>query len=155
MGQLFQSLQNFLASGWEVVVALLAFVAPWAPLIAWVAFWLLAVNWEKLYVVATKGAILGIALIALMMILAWGLIAPHERGYHEMLGLHVGNFVGKTIYVTMLLTIALLCGAVQLSGACGSLVHFPEEEPDHGDHHHDHGHGGHDDHGHGHSSHSH
>lgn len=147
-------MQNFLAAGWEVIVALLAFLAPWAPLAAWIAFWLLAVNWEKLYLVATKGAVLGILLIMAMMILTWGLIAPHDRGYHAMFGLEITNFVGKTIYVTMLMTIALLCGAVQLSGACGTLVHFPDnEEVD--DHAHEHGHDGHDVHHHSHSSHGH
>lgn len=155
MEQLIHSLQNLLIAGWEVLITVLALVLPWSPLIAWIAFWLFAVNWEKLYPVLARGGLIAVMLIGLTMILVWGLIAPPESGAHRILGLNVTNsFVGKTFYVAMLLSIMGLCGAVQLSGACGSLVSFPEDEPD------DHGHGGgshdHDDHGHddGHSTHS-
>lgn len=146
MEQLRDSLLKLLSAGWEVIVQLLAVVVPWAPLVAWVAFWLLAVNWEKLYPVLAKGGAIGVALIGLMMILVWGLIAPPADGMHHLFGLNVANFAGKAIYVTMLFSIMLLCGSVQLSGACGSLVCFPDEVPDAHDHHdggHDDGHGGH------------
>jgi hypothetical protein len=149
MEQLINSLAKLLSAGWEVVISVLFLAVPWAPLIAWVAFWLLAVNWEKLYPVLAKGGAVGVVLIGLMMILVWGLIAPPQEGVHNMLGLHPSNFVGKTVYVTMLLTIMALCGSVQLSGACGSLVSFPEEVPDDHGHEsdgHDHGHAGHDGH---------
>ena len=132
-----------------MVISLLALIVPWTPLIAWVAFWLLAVNWEKLYPVLAKGGAIGVLLIGLMMVLVWGLIAPPEGGVHHLFGLKPSNFVGKTIWVTMLFTIMALCGSVQLSGACGSLVSFPDEEPDddgHGDHTHGDGHGSHDQH---------
>jgi len=160
MDQLFDSLQHLLVSGWEVVIAVLVLVVPWTPLIAWVGFWLLAVNWEKLYPVLAKGGVIGVLLIGLMMILVWGLIAPPTEGFHQMFGLRPSNFVGKTVYVTMLLTIMALCGTVQLSGACGSLVSFPEDEPDEPDHGHGGGHAGHgaDDHAssvHGHGDHAH
>lgn len=153
MDKLIDSLEKLLAAGWEVFVSLLAFVTPWAPLIAWIAFWLLAVNWEKLYPVLAKGAAIGVVLIGLMTILVWGLIAPPPDGVHHLFGLKVFNFVGKTIYVTMLTTIALLCGSVQLSGACGSLARFPDEE--HVDDDHSHGTHGHVDHAQSDSSHSH
>ncbi|MFM7834304.1 MAG: hypothetical protein ACKPJD_21095, partial [Planctomycetaceae bacterium] len=65
-----------------------------------------------------------------------------------LLGLAVGNFTGKFIYVTMLTCMALMCGSAQLSGAFGSLAVFPEAAAE-DDHH------GHDDHGHGHDSHGH
>jgi hypothetical protein len=152
MEQLIVSLQALLVASWNVLVNLLAVVLPWTPLIAWIAFWLLAVNWEKLYPVLARGAIIGVLLIGLMMILVWGLIAPPDDGVHHLFGLNPSNFVGKTIYVTMLLTIMALCGSVQLSGACGSFCHFPEDEPEHAHDGHDHGH---DDHGHGHSNHDH
>jgi len=85
-----------------------------------------------------------------MMVLVWGLIAPPPDGVHHLMGLSPSNFVGKAIYVTMLLTIMALCGSVQLSGACGSLCRFAEVESDeHGGHDHDHGHGGHGNDGHG------
>lgn len=151
MEQLIVSLGKFLDAGWHVIVDLLAIIVPWAPLIAWIAFWLLAVNWEKLYPVLAKGAVIGVILIGLMMILIWGLIAPPPDGVHHLFGLRPTNFVGKTIYVTMLFTIMALCGSVQLSGACGPLCRFPEDQPEDDHHAHDHGH---DDHGHGHHEHA-
>lgn len=150
MEQLFDSLQLLLTAGWGVIIALLAVIVPWTPLIAWVGFWLLAVNWEKLYPVLAKGGIVGLVLIGLMMILVWGLIAPPLDGKHYIFGLKLSNFVGKTIWVTMLFTIMALCGSVQLSGACGSLACFPEDLPED-----DHGNGGHGHDSHGHDDHSH
>lgn len=141
MDQLLDSLQHLLTAGWEVIISLLVLIVPWTPLIAWVAFWLLAVNWEKLYPVLAKGGVIGLFLIGLMMILVWGLIAPPADGAHHIFGLKPSNFVGKTIWVTMLFTIMALCGSVQLSGACGSLVCFPEDLPDDVHGHNDHGHG--------------
>ncbi|MBW3543742.1 MAG: hypothetical protein KY476_26135 [Planctomycetes bacterium] len=38
--------------------------------------------------------------------------------YHRLLGLKVSNYVGKTVYVTALICIMLLCGSVQLAGCC-------------------------------------
>lgn len=152
MENLIKSLNQFLAAGWEVIVNLLVLLVPWTPLIAWVAFWLLAVNWAKLYPILAKGGAIGVLLIGLMMILIWGLIAPPPDGVHHLFGLRPSNFVGKTVYVTMLMTIMALCGTVQLSGACGSLVCFPHELPGEDEHgHSDHGHG---DHGHGDHSHA-
>jgi hypothetical protein len=149
MEQLFLSLQKLLEAGWLVGISLFAVVIPWTPLIAWVAFWLLAVNWEKLYPVLAKGAVIGVVLVGLIAVLVWGLIAPPPDGVHHLFGLRPSNFVGKGIYVTMLMTIMALCGSVQLTGACGPLCHFPDDVPDehHGD---DHGHNDH-----GHSDHSH
>ncbi|MFO0918596.1 MAG: hypothetical protein U0872_09810 [Planctomycetaceae bacterium] len=74
--------------------------------------------------------------------LIWGVIAPPATGSHYLLGLTLSNFVGKTVYVTALFTIMLLCGSVQLSGACGDWATFPEPAAE-------------DDHGHGHDSHGH
>lgn len=169
MDKLIDSLQHLLTASWDVLVNVLVLLVPWAPLIAWVAFWLLAVNWEKLYPIFAKGGAIGVLLIGLTAILIWGLIAPPPDGVHHLFGLKPSNFVGKTVYVTMLLAIMALCGTVQLSGACGSLVCFADESHDdhdgHGDvghGHDDHGHGGHghddhasSDHGHGTHSHSH
>jgi len=139
MNELLTNLQNLLAAGWDVVISLLVLVLPWMPLLAWVAFWLLAVNWVKLREVMIRGGWIGVVLIGLVMVLVWSLVAPPTSGSHHLFGLNVSNFVGKTVYVTALLTIMFLCGSVQLSGACGTLAQFPEESPDHG-----HGSGGHD-----------
>ena len=153
MNQLLKSLESLLAASWEVVIALLVLVLPWTPLLAWVAFWMLAVNWVKLREVMLKGGWIGVVLMGLVMVLVWAVVAPPASGSHHLFGLNVSNFVGKTVYVTSLLTIMYLCGAVQLSGACGSLAHFsadaPEEDAHHGHDGHGHDEHGHDDHNHG------
>lgn len=149
MTDLIHNLLLLLIASWNVIVSLLGLLLPWTPLMAWVAFWLLAVDWVKLRTVLVQGGWIGVLFLGLMMILVWGMVAPPDKGSHFLFGLHVSNFVGKTVYVTALLTIMFLCGSVQLSGACGSLAYFPEDAAD--DHGHDShgGHGGHGDHGHG------
>jgi hypothetical protein len=122
-----------------LVLALVQAVLPWTPLIAWIAFWLLAVNWQKLYPVLMHGAWIGVALTALMAVLVWSAISVPESGTHHLFGLHVSNLVGKTVYVTSLGVIAILCGSVQLSGALGNCCCFaePAAEPAHQAHGHD------------------
>ncbi len=117
----------------------LLYIAVMLPLLAWLAFWLFAVNWVKLRAVLLSGGWIGLALFGLVAILAWGLIAPPADGHHYFFGLTLSNFVMKTVYVTGLISIMLLCGSVQLSGACGSWACFPEpkEEDDHDGHGHD------------------
>jgi len=76
-------------------------------------------------------------LLGLMTVLVWGVIAPPEGGYHYLLGLKVSNFVGKTIYVTVLLVIMQLCGSVQLSGSVDRYLCLADpagEEDDHDSH---------------------
>ncbi|MGD9858063.1 MAG: hypothetical protein AB7U20_24220 [Planctomycetaceae bacterium] len=94
------------------------------------AFWTLAVNWVNLRRVLLSGGWLGGLLIMLVAIVGWGSIAPPESGTHSLLGLTLSNFVGKTVYVTSLAVIALLCGSVQLSGLCGSLARVEEAPPE-------------------------
>lgn len=162
MLELMDSLGRLFTAGWEVLILVLGLLLPWTPLIAWVAFWLLAVNWVRLREVMIQGGWIGVVLLGLMMILVWGVVAPPDSGAHHLFGLKVSNFVGKTVFVTALLTIMFLCGSVQLSGACGTLAVFPEDQPEeeHGHGYGDHGHGdhGHGDHGHqdhGHDAHAH
>ena len=131
-----------LGAVWHLVISILQLVLPWTPLIAWLAFWLYAVNWVKLREVLAQGGWIGVLAIGFMMVLIWGVIAPPSTGAHYLFGLTLSNFVGKTVYVTTLLTIMFLCGSVQLSGACGNWATFPEPAAD-------------DDHGHGHDSHGH
>jgi hypothetical protein len=134
MENLFNSLLDLIIAVWNVVESLFHLVLPWTPLVAWVAFWLLAVNWVKYRAVLLKGGWTGLVFTALMMILIWGLIAPPADGVHHVFGLSLSNFVGKTVYVTALFSIMFLCGSVQLSGACGSLVCFKHEDDDPADH---------------------
>lgn len=146
MIELFNSLVDVLTALWSLLLVVIGLVTPWTPLIAWLAVWLFAADWSKLWPVMRRGGWIGVVLIGLMMTLIWGVIAPPTGGTHFILGLTVSNFVGKFMYVTALLVMMMLCGSVQLSGACGDWACFPEDAPeDDHDHGHDHGH---DDHGH-------
>lgn len=140
--QLGDAFVKLLAAVVELLAALAGAIAPWWPLIAWVAFWLLAVNWVKLRRHLLDGGWIGVLLIGLMMVLIWGLVSPPADGAHHLLGLRVSNFVGKTMYVTGLIVIMLMCGSVQLSGAVDRYLWFVEPEPDHHNdaHGQDHGH---------------
>jgi hypothetical protein len=99
---------------------------PLLPLVAWVAFWTFAVNWTKLRTALLQGGWVGLVLLGFLAVLVWGTVAPPAAGAHQFFGLTLGNFVGKTVLVTALVCIMLLCGSVQLSGACGSWCHFDE-----------------------------
>ena len=134
MENLLNSLLELVIAVWNVVESLFHLILPWTPLVAWVAFWLLAVNWVKYRAVLLKGGWTGLAFIGLMMIMIWGLIAPPVDGVHHVFGLSLSNFVGKTVYVTALFSISFLCGSVQLSGACGSLICFKHEDEEPADH---------------------
>lgn len=129
--ELFWAVFGVFASVGQVIV-------PLTPLLLWVAFWTFAVDWVKLRSFFLKGGIVGVVLIALMAIFVWGSISPPPDGQHYILGRSLDNFVGKTVYVTGLVCIMFLSGAVQLAGVFGQYTPpQPEEAAD--DHH-----GGHD-----------
>lgn len=138
MDLLLDSLQAFLIAGWDVLVSLFWVLLPWAPLIAWIAFWMFAVNWITLrHVLLKEGGWIGLLLLGVVAVLVWGAVAPPADGYHQILVLQVGNYVGKTVYVVGLIVIMFLAGAVQLSGCCAGCCRFADE-PDVVDlHHHD------------------
>jgi hypothetical protein len=117
----------------QLLVDLGRVLLPFLPLVAWIAFWTFAVNWTKLRVVLLHGGWVGLLLIGVVSILVWGTVAPPPTGAHHLLGLTLGNFVGKTVFVTALIFIMFLCGSFQLSGACGKLCRFDEapETPGH------------------------
>jgi hypothetical protein len=159
MQQLFQDLLTLVSSLGLVIVDLALLLLPWSALAAWIAYWLLAADWRKLRVILLEqGGIVAVGFAAFLMVLIWGCVSPPTDDQHHLFGmLHVSNFVGKFVYVTMLLVIAALCGSVQLVGTVDPWLHFPEPSPaddhDHGhDDAHSHGHGGdehqHGDHGH-------
>lgn len=131
-------------------LALAKALLPWLPLIAWIAFWTLAVDWVRLRTVLLKGGWIGVAALGLVAVLVWGVIAPPESGVHSLLGLQVSNFVGKTVYVTTLIVIMLLCGSTQLSGCCDAWLNLQPPLAPVLAHGHDSGHG-HDGRGHDHT----
>ncbi|MEX0717747.1 MAG: hypothetical protein WD066_14230 [Planctomycetaceae bacterium] len=129
MHALLENLIQLFEALWAVFVSLGAVILPWLPLVAWAAFWLLAVDWVRLREVMLKGGWIPVLLIGLAAILVWGTVAPPAGGLHEILGLRLSNFVGKTVYVAALFSIAFLCGAVQLSGAVDCCRTTDEPEP--------------------------
>mgnify|MGYP007073205529 FL=1 len=129
MFELFQSLLNLVVATWDVLVTLVALVFPWTPLLFWVAYWLCGTNWVRLRESLKKGGWIGLLLTGLMAIMVWSVVAPPADGVHYILGLHLSNFVGKTVYVTFLICIMLLCGSVQLAGLCEPWCKFEEDEP--------------------------
>jgi hypothetical protein len=146
MNALDQSFIQLLTALGALIVALGRVLLPFLPLVAWIAFWTLAVNWTRLRVIFLQGGWIGLLLIGIVAVLVWGTVAPPPTGSHHLLGLTLGNFVGKTVFVTTLICIMFLCGSVQLSGACGRLCNF-EEPAEH--EHHGGGHATGDAHGHG------
>lgn len=149
MHPLVDSLVQLVTSLGDVAVQLGTTLLPFLPVAVWIVFWMFAVNWVKLRWVLLQGGWIGLALIGVAAVLVWGTVAPPASGTHQFLGLNLGNFVGKTVLVTTLICIALLCGSVQLSGACGSWCRFEEPAPEPAPHGHD-SHGHDDSHGHGH-----
>jgi hypothetical protein len=150
MTELLQALSQFFVALWAVIVAAGGPLLPWLPLVAWVVFWLFAVNWVKLREVLASGGWIGVVLIGAVAVLIWGTIAPLPGGTRDVFGLHVSNFVEKTVYVSVLISIAFLAGSVQLSGGvcyCASCEPALDED-DHGHGSHGHDSHGHDDHGH-------
>lgn len=136
------------SSFWELLVAMLAVLAPWTPLAAWIVFWLFAVNWVRLRETLAKGGWVGVVLIGAIMVLVWGNIAPGTGGF-DFFGLRVSNFVEKTVYVSGLFVMMFLAGALQLSGFCAACCQFEEPILIAETHGHDAGHGE----SHGHESH--
>lgn len=110
-----------------------ALILPWTPLIAWIVFWTFGANWTKLRETLAKGGWIGVFLIALVMVIIWGAVAPPPDGMHNFpipgtkASIPVSNLVEKAVYVSGLLCIMLLCGAVQLSGCCASCCQFADE----------------------------
>ena len=134
LANLGDSLKDLIFALADVVIALAVLARPWIPLVAWMAFWMFAVDWEKLYpVLFGRGGLFGVMLICLMAVLIWGEIAP---GTHDLFGLtDVNNYIGKTVYVVMLVCITWLCGSLQLSGCCSRFCQFEQDMPESGDAH--------------------
>lgn len=130
MEALFDQLVQLFVTLWSLLVVIGTLVVPWIPLAAWIVFWMFCVNWEKLWPVLARGGLVGVLLIGVVMVFVWGTIAPPAQGYHSLLGLTLSNFVGKTVYVTALLCIMLLCGALQLAGCCADYCRFKEQPPE-------------------------
>ena len=122
------SLQQLLSALLDLALVFAGLIVPWVPLFAWIVFWTFAVNWTRLYeIIRRKGGIVGVVLVGLVAILVWGSIAPPPQGRHFMPGLSVSNYVGKTVYVTMLTCIMFLCGSLQLSGCCSQCCSFDDD----------------------------
>lgn len=138
MDALLDSLIQLFWAVWGLFASLGELLLPVVPLLIWISIWLFAVNWTKLRGFLLKGGWVGLLLTGLMAVLVWGVVAPPADGHHYILGRQLSNFVGKTVYVTGLICIMLLSGAVQLAGVFGDKFPPPEPEPEQG--HASHGH---------------
>jgi len=146
---MYQLVEALLQTGlalWDLFTALLGVLVPWTPLAAWIAFWLLAVNWVKLRETLAKGGWVAIVLAGFLAILVWGNVSP-PGAPADFFGLKISHFVEKTVYVSGLICLMFLAGALQLSGACGGLCQFEQPILIADGHDHDRGRG---DQGHGH-----
>ena len=110
LAQILVSLQQILLSIGSIV-----FTAPVLPVLCWAAFWLFAVDWTLLRKIMLKGGWLGVLLIGFVMVVVWQQIVPEPR---SVLGLEVNGYIEKLVYVTALLSMMFVCGAVQLTGCC-------------------------------------
>ncbi len=141
MEALLDTFGQLIAVLWDLLTILGRLAMPYLALVAWVVFWLFAVDWVKLWQVLRwrSGGWVGVVLIGLLAVLVWGTVSPPEAGTHSFLGLSVSNYVGKTVYVTTLICIMLLCGSIQLSGLLGECCRVadePDSEPElHAPHH--------------------
>lgn len=133
---LFDALLQLARSLFDLLLALVVLVRPWLPLLGWIALWLFAADWTRLREVLSRGGWVGVVLVAAVAVLVWGSVAPGSGSY-DFLGLKVSNFVEKTVYVSGLVCIMFLAGALQLSGCCASWCQFEEPAPPagHDDHH--------------------
>jgi len=122
---LFDSISGLGHSLLALIAALLLVIIPWTPLAAWVFFWMFAVNWSKLRETIARGGWVGTVLIGVVAVLVWGNISPGTDSF-DFFGLHVSNFVQKTVYVSGLMVIMFLAGAVQLSGCCATWMSFEQ-----------------------------
>ncbi|MBI3861680.1 MAG: hypothetical protein HY290_07270 [Planctomycetia bacterium] len=120
-----EAIANLASSVVDLLTAVFGLVVPWTPLAAWIAFWLFAVNWVTLRETLSKGGWIALVLIGAIMVLVWGSIAP-DQGTFDFYGLKVSNFVEKAVYVSGLIVIMFLAGALQLSGCCSKCMQFEE-----------------------------
>ena len=124
MNTFLDSFLQFLSAGWDLFLTSGSLLVPWLPLLGWILFWLLAVNWLEFKAVLLSGGCIGIIGIGLIAALVWSCISPPGAGTHLIAGLKLSNFVGKLVYVTLMVCIMFLCGAVQLSGVCDNWLTF-------------------------------
>ncbi|WP_437193820.1 hypothetical protein [Planctomicrobium sp. SH527] len=127
--ELVQSLLNVIMAMTSFVIVLSKTLFPWLPLGLWIAFWLFAVNWRQLYPVLSRGAGVGACLLSLLIVFVWCTLAEPANGTHNLAGLQVSNPVGKFVYVSNLIIIAMFCGSVQLAGTCGRWCNFDAQSP--------------------------
>ena len=122
VGQILLGLKQILT-----VVATGIFSAPVLPVLVWALFWLFAVDWTRLRQIILKGGWLGVILVGVVMVIIWQQIVPEAD---VVLGLKVNGYIEKMVYVTALLTVMFVCGAVQLTGCCARCCPVPVTELD-------------------------
>jgi len=119
----------------QIVMSLgeVVFTAPVLPLLCWAAFWLFAVDWTRIRQIMLKGGWLGLILIGVVMVIVWQQISPTTQAVFGLTEL--SGYVEKLVYVTALLSVMFVCGAVQLTGCCSRCTPVPVTEIDSSDGH--------------------
>ncbi len=111
LGQILLAIQQILTAIGSVV-----FTSPVLPLLCWTGFWLFAVDWTRLRQIILGGGWMGVLLIGVVMVIVWQQISPSTRAVFGLTEL--SGYIEKLVYVTALLSLMFVCGAVQLTGCC-------------------------------------
>lgn len=126
---------QILAAVWQIVLVVgeAVFTGGVLPLLCWAGFWLFAVNWTSLRQIMLKGGWLGVVLLGAVTVIVWQQISP-EAG--TVLGLtDLSGYVEKLVYVSALVTVMFVCGAIQLTGCCSRCTPVTVSEINLGDGH--------------------
>ncbi len=113
-----QAVSQILLAIQQIVMAIgsVVFTSPVLPLLCWTGFWLFAVDWTRLRQIMLGGGWIGVLLIGVVMVIVWQQVSPSSRSVFGLTEL--SGYIEKLVYVTALLSLMFVCGAVQLTGCC-------------------------------------
>jgi hypothetical protein len=114
--ELLTAIQALVASALLVVRLLGTLAWPWLPLVVWAVYWLLLVDWSRLLPVLSRGGWLVIAMVFVVGLSVWSLTVPVIPEGERWLGLLVDSVVAKFLNASVLVAVAVVAGAIQLSG---------------------------------------
>jgi hypothetical protein len=114
--ELVTAIQGLIASTLLVVRLLGVLAWPWLPLAVWAVYWLVLVDWSRLLPVLSRGGWLVIGAVLALGLAVWCLTVPVLPDGERWLGLLVDSGVAKFLNASVLVAIAVVAGAIQLSG---------------------------------------
>jgi len=125
---------------WQLILVLVRLLAElgslalhWWVVLLWFAWWLWGVNWQKAWPMLKQGAAIPLALLVVLVALAWSQIAPGTSSY-----IPLPNFWWQLVAVAALAASALFCGWLQgITGWTPADVEVdPPVQVEHGQPHH-------------------